>query len=79
LGMMGMLVLGQGGRKRILQGLVICGLLTSVLLCGSCGGLASEPASSATAGGLARGAYTITVNATSGSTQASTTATITIR
>jgi hypothetical protein len=79
LGMMGILVLGQVERKRILQGLVICGLLTSVLLCSSCGGPASAPVSSATAGGLARGAYTITVNATSNSTQSSTTATITIR
>jgi hypothetical protein len=79
LGMMGMLVVGKIERNRLLKGLVLCGLLTFVLLLSSCGGLASAPASSATAGGVVRGAYTITVNATSGVTRASTTATITIR
>jgi hypothetical protein len=79
LGMMGMIFVGQLERKRVLGGLVLCGLLTTVLLCSSCGGLANTPASSATAGGVVRGAYAITVNATSGSTQASTTATVTIR
>ena len=79
LGMMGMLVVGQLDRKRMLGGLVLCGLLISVLYLNSCGGLPSAPASSAAAGGVVRGAYTITVNATSGSTQASTTATVTIR
>jgi hypothetical protein len=79
LGMIGMLVAGQVERKRMLGGLILCGLLTSVLLLSSCGEVARAPASSATAGGVVSGAYTITVNATSASTQASTTATITIR
>ncbi len=79
LGMMGMLVVGQLERKRILGGLVLGGLLTSILLFSSCGGLSSAPASPAATGGMVPGAYTITVNATSGTTRASTTAMITIR
>lgn len=79
LGMMGMIVIGQLEKKRMLGGLFLCGLLTSVLLLSSCGGVANTPASSAIAAGVVRGAYTITVNAISGSTQASTRATVTIR
>jgi hypothetical protein len=79
LGMMGMLVVGKIERKRILKGLVLSGLLTSVLLLSSCGGSASPPAAMATSRGVVRGNYTITVNATSGTTRASTTAKITIR
>ena len=78
-GMMGILVLGQLDRKRILRGLVLGGLIAAVLLLSSCGGLPGASPGSQASEGVVSGAYTITVDATSGANTASTTATVTIR
>jgi hypothetical protein len=72
-----MLVLGQLDRKRILRGLILSGLMGSVLLLSSCAGMPG--ASDEAAVGVAPGAYRITVHATSAVTQASTAAIVTIR
>jgi len=76
LGMVGVLVLGQVDRKRILRGLALSSLIACVLLVSSCAGIPSgaEPAVE-----IAPGSYTIKVMATSAASQVSTSARITIR
>ncbi len=69
LGMVGVLVLGQVDRKRILRGLALSSLIACVLLVSSCAGIPSgaEPAVE-----IAPGSYTIKVMATSAASQVST-------
>jgi hypothetical protein len=76
MGIVGVLVLGQIDRKRILQGLVLAGLIACVMLVSSCGGIPGAAEGSAE---IVPGSYSIRVIATSASTQASTVAKITIR
>ncbi len=76
LGMMGVLVLGQVDRKRILRGLALSGLIACALLVSSCAGIPGGADSSAE---IIPGSYTIRVVATSAAAQVSTAANITIR
>jgi len=76
LGMMGVLVLGQVDRKRILRGLALSGLIACVLLVSSCAGIPGGASSSAE---IMPGSYSIRVVATSAAAQVSTVAKITIR
>jgi len=79
IGFVGMLVSCPMERKRILRGLLLSALMISVLLCVACGGIPSASNHAQTSVGVAPGAYTIMVNATSAATQTSTAATVTIR
>ncbi len=76
LGMVGVVVLGQIDRKRILRGLVLSGLIACVLLVSSCAGVpgGAEPSVE-----IVPGSYNIKVMATSSASQVSTVAKIIIR
>ena len=76
LGMVGVLVLGQVDRKRLLRGLALSSLIACALLVSSCAGIPGGAESSAE---IVPGSYSIKVVATSATTQASTVAKITIR
>ena len=76
LGMVGVLVLGQIDRKRILRGLALSSLIACVLLVSSCAGVRGGAESSVE---IVPGSYNIKVMATSSASQSSTVAKITIR
>ena len=74
--MVGVLVLGQVDRKRILRGLALSSLIACVLLVSSCAGIPSGAEPSVE---IVPGSYSIKVMATSAASQVSTVAKITIR
>ena len=75
-GLPGLVLAGNTRRRAMIQKAVVCTLLAIILICASCGGNPAPAQARSVA--AAPGAYSVTINGISGSTQLATTVTVTV-
>jgi hypothetical protein len=75
-GLPGLVLAGNTRRRAMIQKAAVCGVIAIILICASCGG---NPVPAQVRSAAAPGAYSVTINGISGSTQLATSVTVTVQ